>query len=181
MPLRRYSQSYTDQKEIRRKVKSTPRTRLAARLYASGLHNQKEASRIAGLHPNYLGMLKTSGNPEVNDIIARVDAEMAKDVIDMNTVKRILAQRALRNLGHLMENGEKEEIRFKAAQDLADRHSDTAKTQQVDVRGMMVKGDAKELAAVLVEAARLRGTGEPVGNFVRVSDQVVVLPPVDEK
>lgn len=170
------TEAYARQKETLSRVKSTPRTRLAARLYASGIMNQQEAAKAAGLTANYLCMLKNSGNKDVNDIIARVDAEMSKEVVDMMEVKRILAHRALRNLGALMENGEKEEIRFKAAQDLADRHSDTAKTQQVDVRGMMVKGDAKELAMALVEAARLRGSGVPLGNFVKVSDTVVVLP-----
>lgn len=162
--------------EMFRRIRVSPRIRLAARLYASGAMNQRQAARSAGIDPSYFAQLKSTGNTQVMDIIERVDKEMEKNLTDLSEVKKMLAHRALRNMGYLMENSVKDEVRLKAAQDLMDRHTETAKTQQLEVTGMMVKGDAKALAEALVEAARLRGAGGPVGDCVKVVDEPAALP-----
>ena len=152
---------------------------MAARLYATGAcKTQKEASAAAGLHPNYLTLLM-SENRMVQDFVSRIDREIESDAVDMSKMLVTLGRRGVRNIAQLMENGESEQVRFKAAQDLADRSPETSKIQKHAVASFSIEGeDAKAIAAALVESATVSRQFAEVGSgdFVRVDTNAAVGP-----
>lgn len=136
----------------------SPRVRLAARLYATGAaKTKKEASEMAGLHPNYLTMLTSeNGSEKVKSLINDVDTLVADESIETSKLIRILGRRALGKIGGLMES-QNEHVALKAAQDLADRSPDTSKTQKVQVESLTLDGeDVRELTKAMLESARER-------------------------
>lgn len=160
----------------------SPAVRLAARLYATGAcKTKKEASAAAGLHPNYLTLLTSNNNPLVNGLIAEIDAKLAEDSLDMSALIVKLGRRAVRNMAALMEDAQSEMIRFKAAQDLADRSPETVKTQHHVVDSFHAsREDVDRMIAALTESSGMAQEFAEAanGDYVRVGSpaQAPLLP-----
>lgn len=137
-------------------VKATPRTAMAARLYATGaVATKQEASVLAGLHPHYLTMLTRpgGGSEQVKRIVSDISRMIDDTAIDESVIIRKLGREALGRIAELMASPN-DHVSFKAAQDLADRSPHTAKTQRFEVDAFTLSGqDAKALAAALIESA----------------------------
>lgn len=165
-------------------VKVSPRVRAAATLYGSGaVGTMKEASEAAGMHPNYLSMLKSSGNEEVNRIISETQQVILDESMAMSSVMTHLGRKAISKIAQLMESSASERIQLEAARDLADRTPQTAKTQSHTITSFSLNGDdAKEIAAALVASAAARRTYQEIvqGDFVRI-EQVQPLPDGSEE
>lgn len=142
---------------------------MAARFLVTGeAKTQADASRLAGLHPNYLGMLINSGNPRLLEYIEKLEERLDDGAVDMAKVLTMLGRRAVRNLAIMAEMSESEAIRFKANQDLADRSPETSKTQKIAMASLSLESeDVKHLAASMVEAANVRRlfAEEVQGNY----------------
>lgn len=159
----------------------SPRVKLATRLWVTGAcKTQKEAAQAAGIHPMYLSLVKRE-NPRMTELINQIDREIHDGTIDMSKVLIKLGRRAIRNIAHLSENAEKEDIRFRASVDLADRSPETVKTHKVQAEGEMNLRveDVAAITRALVEGARLRQQfpEAATGNFIRVEDPSLALPP----
>ncbi len=162
-----------------RNIEPSPRVRTAAWLYVSGAAKTKrEASALAGLHPNYLTMMSNESLPTkrlMNDIQQMIENE----ALDSSIIMKKLGRRALGKLNTLMDSAN-ENVALKAAQDLADRSPETSKTQKIDVGGGLTLGtlDAKALATALVESARERAKYDHVAEHglveVDMGESVVV-------
>lgn len=152
--------------------KLSPRVKLAARLYATGACKTKqEASEAAGLNKNYLTLL--NNNPYVSDLIREIDKQIETGVVDMSKVLVMLGRKAVVAIAGTMEDSTvKPELRFKAAQDLADRSPETSKTQKlaIDSQLTMTPESAQAIAAALVESARLQETYQSAasGDYIKV-------------
>jgi hypothetical protein len=137
-------------------VKPSPRVRMAARLYATGAcKTKKEASALAGLHPNYLTMLtgQAIGSEPVKRLVNDLTEMLDDETVATSVIIHKLGRQAIKRISQLMYS-DSEHISLKAAQDLADRAPDTSKTQKVSIDSFTLSGqDAKELAAALVESA----------------------------
>lgn len=140
-------------------VKSmSPRVKHAARLYALGLvKTQKDAANAVGLAPYYLNQL-FNGNDMVQSFAKELDDRLANEAIQASAILQIAGRRAISNIAHLMEDqGVKDDIRLKAAIDLADRSPEMQKVQRVDVSGLSIgEGDARAIASALLESAQER-------------------------
>jgi hypothetical protein len=135
--------------------KLSPRVRLAARLYATGLANKKQASEAAGLHPAYFGML-SNRNGHMQNLLAQLDQELMSDTVDMNKALTRLSRIAVGRIAGLMDS-DKQDIALKAAIDLADRGPETQKVQRLEIASFTMDGkDVEALAAALVESARTK-------------------------
>jgi hypothetical protein len=157
---------------------TSPRVRLAARLYASGAcKTMGEASVAAGLSKQYLALHRE--NSEVQGIVQAVDQAIAEGTVDFSKVLATLGRQAVRNIAHLMEDAQSEAIRFKAAQDLADRSPETTKVHKHEISGglEMSSADAQNIAKALVEAARLKSTfpSAAEGDFITTSNNEIAL------
>lgn len=134
----------------------SPRVKMAAKLYVTGAcKTKKEASIAAGLAPNYLTLLRD--NPLVNEYINRIEDRIEDGSVDMSKVLVTLGRKAVVGMARMMESETvKDDIRFKAMQDLADRSPETSKTikQQMTSDLSMTVESAALLAAALVESAR---------------------------
>jgi predicted nucleotide-binding protein len=156
-------------------VKASPRVKLAARLYATGAaKTKKEASQMAGIHENYLTMLTqpSGGSVKVKAFMSDIERRLDEGTINMSQVIQTLGRKAVMKLGHLMES-DKEEIQFRAAQDLADRSPETQKTTRHEVTALSLSGDdAKEIARAMVESAQYREeySGVISGDLIEVED-----------
>ena len=136
-------------------VKPSPRVKMAARLYATGAcKTKREASRVAGLHPNYLTMLTqpSGGSESVKHIVNETDAMLENEAVEESVILRKLGRQALKALAGLLHS-DNLHVRFKAAQDLADRSPHVAKTQKVQIESLTLSGqDVQELARALTES-----------------------------
>jgi len=137
----------------------SPRVRLAARLYATGAaKTKKEASEMAGLHPNYLTLLTgENGSSKVKNLINDVDSMIEDESIATSKIIQRLGRKALGRLANLMDSPN-ENVALKAAVDLADRAPETSKTQKIQVESLTLDGeDVRALTHAMLESARLRG------------------------
>lgn len=152
----------------------SPRLRAAMRLYSSGAVRTKgEAADAVGLNRQYLYLMSSPGigNTHLRQITEEVDAALQDRTVDMSSVLSLLGRRAVGVIHEMMEYSESDMLRFKAAQDLADRSPETSKTIKAAVANVHLTGaDAKELAAALVSSARVKEQYAHVaeGDFVRV-------------
>lgn len=135
----------------------SPRVRTAIGLYTGGIvKTKKAASAAAGLHPAYFTVLSTA-NPVVKEHVAKLTEQIDAETVDMATLLHKLSVKALGKIEETMDSSGSEHLRFKAAQDLADRGPQTTKVQRHQVES--VRMDAKDVAALastMVEAARIR-------------------------
>lgn len=165
-----YKSSWKDRYADR---KVSPRMRIAAKLYQSGIAKTLgEAAKLAGLAPSSLYAMNISENDEFNRISnkAAVDREIATG--DISVVLQRLGRSALTKLNSLMETSGSEGIQLKAAQDLADRSPETSKVQKLAISSISLDGqDIGKITAAMVEAAevKMKFVEVTTGDFVRVS------------
>lgn len=160
-------------REQLRRVNPGPRVRLAARLYASGaVSSKREAARAVGLHPAYLSVLDSAGNEVTHSIYSEVDAALADKTMSLSAIIQKMSRTALKTVNNLM-NSENDQVAMKAAADVLDRNPETSKTFKASISTFSLDGqDVKELAAVLVQAAKTKEKYLPVtqADFIRVED-----------
>lgn len=138
-------------------IKVTPKVRMAAMLYATGaVRTKREAAEIAGVTKEYFTHMSNHNN-ELRRIQNDTTRMIEDESVSTAVILQKLSRRAVGKLAELMDTGS-EAIAFRAAQDLADRGQETAKTQKFQVDSLTLNGeDAKELARALVESANLAG------------------------
>lgn len=167
-------------------VKPSPRVALAATLYGSGAAKTKtEASKMAGLFPQYLNMLTAAGNPEVHRIITESQRRVLDNSIDTTQILQELGRKALATIVGVMEASGNEALKLKAAVDLADRSPETSKIARAAVTTLTLDGeDVQRLAQALVRSASVRSQYQSLaeGDFVKVDTSVATaLPPTEPK
>jgi hypothetical protein len=159
----------------------SPRVRMALRLYQTGAcKTKREASELAGLHPNYLTMLTSpnGGSEPVKRLANDLSQMLDDETIDTSIIMRKLGRKALGKLASLMDS-DNAHVSFKAAQDLADRAPETSKTQKVHLDTFSLSGqDAKEIAAALVEASKHSPIRQDVitRGLIEVQDMMQEVP-----
>lgn len=129
---------------------------MATMLYASGVAaTKREAALAAGLAPQTFYMSSTMSEP-TQRLHNEIQELIADESVRTSAILEKLGRRAIGTIAQLMETG-KDEIKLKAAQDLADRTPDTQRTQQVVVPTFSLAAtDVAALAAALVESSRER-------------------------
>jgi predicted nucleotide-binding protein len=154
----------------------SPRVRMALRLYVHGVvKTQIEAARIAGLSNAYFCQVVNS--PAGQTYMKSAHNIIEENAHDVNALIKRLSHRAIEVIGGLMEDASKEDIRLRAAQDIADRGDETAKIQKHQVETFTLSGaDARAIAESMVQAAAVRERFKElkVENFdhVNVDEQV---------
>lgn len=160
-------------KYVDRKI--SPRVRLAAKYYNSGIAKTLgEAAKLAGLHPGTLYAMNVSGNEEYN----RISGEAAKNADiatgEISIVLQRLGRNALQTIEELRAKSDSESIKLKAAIDLADRSPETSKIQKMQVATISLEGkDIAALTRSLVEAAEVQGRFSEMatGDYVKVTTE----------
>jgi len=158
----------------------SPRVRRALELYATTAAPTKSAaSEAAGLSRNYVSML-TARNPHIKAYLESCQNEVSDRILDMGALLHRLSIQAIDKIADTMENGSNENLRLKAAIDLADRGPQTMKSQKVEVGGGLVlaHADAREIAEAMVRAAEIRaqygaittGNDDHTNSFTPVAD-----------
>lgn len=143
-----------------RKIKSlSPRVKRAIALYGTtACKTKRESSATVGLHPAYLHML-IKQNPLAQEELRRVMMEVDTATLDIGKLLHAMSIKALAKIHSTMEEASSEALRFKAAQDLADRGPQTSKVQRHQVETHTINAsDAKSIAEAMVEAAKVRAT-----------------------
>jgi hypothetical protein len=162
----------------------SPRVKLAARLYATGLvPTKREAGLAVGLHPLYFPML-TQRNPVVRSYMEEVMSQVEDQTVDVSLLLDRLGRAAVGKLATLMQNASSEGIQLKAAQDLADRSPRTQKVQRIDanVGSFTLAGaDVEALTRAMRESAEQRAKYNQVAEegLVELQD-LQALPPAPE-
>jgi hypothetical protein len=156
----------------------SPRVKLALRLYVHGVvPTQKAAAEAAGLHPmSFHTVLHTAAGQAYMKTAHELIEQHAHDT---NALIQGLSVRAIQVLGTLMEDAGKEDVRLRAAVDLADRGTETAKIHKHQVESFTLAGaDARALAESVVMAATVRNQNANlrVENFDRVNVDEVDTP-----
>jgi hypothetical protein len=151
---------------------------MACRLYGSGaVKTKREASIMAGLHPNTL-TVTTGRSEQANRLISDLSARIEDETVQTSVILQHLGRKALSKIAALMEHADSEHLQFKAAQDLADRAPETQKVQRVAMESLTLSGkDVQALADAMVESAREREQyASARDGLVEISD---TLPPIN--
>lgn len=159
---------------------------MALRLVTTGaVPTVKEAARIAGIQQSYISALRHN-NPVAMQYIRKLEADIDAGTVNMSAVLQQLGRKAVARIADIMESeAVKDELRLKAAQDLADRSPETSKTNKISLEADLTlrQGDAKQLMQALVEASQAaeqfrKEVSE--GDYVKVDDQLpeAKLPPL---
>lgn len=153
----------------------TPRMKAALRLYGTGaVRTQKEACEAVGLNTRALAYRKWM-DPRVDIFLAKLDQEIDAGTVDMSRVLVTLGRKAVVNIAKMAESATKEDVRFRANQDLADRSPETQKTHKLrmeeDIR--MTPESIEALRAALLESARARVDYAEVieGDYITVDEE----------
>ena len=161
-------------REVQRTRRISPRVRLAARLYASGLAPTKgQAADAAGLSRQTFYLVSSPGvdNPEIKNLLGETDRIVLDKTATLSSRVHALADRAVETLHRLVQSNN-EHVALKAASDVLDRVPETSKTLKHEVRGGFALGheEAKLLATALAAGARVREKNELLasGNVVHV-------------
>lgn len=150
----------------------SPRVKLAAQLYGAGIvKTQAEASRAAGLSPNYLSTLMN--NDRVRQLVTEAHTSIVDKTEDIQLALKELGRKGLKTIEAIMEDtqGVLPAVRLKAAIDLADRSNETTKIQKHQITSFSLDGDdVMALSKALVESSRTqeRYRHEVQADFVRI-------------
>jgi methanogenic corrinoid protein MtbC1 len=160
-----------------------PRVKTALRLHTVGaVKTVKEASRIAGIDRHYMSQLRCR-SPLVKAYVKKLEDDIDAGAVNMSSTMQELGRRGVQRIAELMESDEvKDDLRLRAAIDLADRSPETSKTNKLSIESDLTlrEGDAKALIAALVEAAQVTQEFRKeveVGDYVKVDDGSHLLPP----
>ena len=149
----------------------SPRVKLALRLYVHGVvPTQKAAAEAAGLHP--MSFHTTLHSPAGQLYMKTAHELIEENAHDTSKLIQALSVRGIQVLGQLMEDAGKEDVRLRAAQDLADRGAETSKVHRHQVESFTLGGaDARALAESVVMAAAVRNANAALvtENFDRVN------------
>lgn len=162
----------------RRERPLSPRVKLALRLYVMGAaKTKKEAAAMAGLQYSSLATIRR--DPQVLRFMEELDAEIAAEAVNTSELLKRLGRRAIRNIAGFMESeAVKDEVRFKAAQDLADRSPETSKVLKVHSEATLTMSpeDVLRLRAAMLDGAqnKILYAEAAEGNFVKVNDESTV-------
>lgn len=147
--------------------------RTAIRLYETGaVPTMKKASEAAGLHPATFTINRRRVPEQVNREMERVRDKLDDKTVSLSAIVEAMGRRALYAIEEIMDQGEEESVRLRAAIDLADRAPATAKTQKHQVMSLTIDGkDAKDIAEALVKSAEVRASFGTVaeGDYVKVA------------
>lgn len=151
----------TDYTSIHRVKPLSPRLKNAIRLYTTGIaHTKAQAARIVGLSPAtvYIATAPIVSDPKVNQLTNDTDKMVADATISTRVLIEKLSRKAIGKLGNLMDTGEDDSIRLRAAIDLADRGQETSKIQRLQVESLhLTREDNRALAEAMVRAAEVKG------------------------
>jgi hypothetical protein len=150
---------------------------MAARLYASGaVPSKRAACRAVGLHEQYLTVLSSAGNPEVNAIIGEVDKAINDETVALGRVIALMSRKAAKTVNNLMDS-QNEYIALRASSDILDRNPQSSKTIKASVTTLHLDGeDVRQLAKALVAGAKTREQFAAVaaGDYVKVNTEETV-------
>jgi hypothetical protein len=122
------------------------------------------------------GVLKH--NPEAQALAKEVQQQVGDRTVALGRVMSLMARRAASRMNELLDS-ENEHVALKASADVLDRTPETSKTLRHQVTSLTLDSrDAKELAAALVEGARVREAfaEEAQRDIVRVEQEVSADP-----
>ena len=167
----------TGNKGPAQKVKHlSPAMKIALKaLILGAAKTNKEAGKISGLHPAYIGSMRNTqlGNGFMQAHEDKVDEKL----IETSALMDLLGREALSKMGGLMRFSADEQIVLRASADLMDRSPVTMKIHKAQVESFTLSGkDAKEIAAAMVESQRMRELHDAAadGDFVKIPSQVEV-------
>ncbi len=159
----------------RYRVKSnlSPAVARAMDLWLSGaVKTKKEAAAAVGIHAVTLSL--NSRSPAGIGYMTGTHELIQDKTIDTSVLIEKLSRRGIEVIATLMEDAEKEDIRFRAAQDLADRGKETAKTQKLSMESYTIANrDVAALANAMVAAATLKDQFPEAasGNFITAGSE----------
>lgn len=152
--------SYRRQVDYHRARRPNPRVRIALQMYETGAApTKKEAARAVGLNPQtlYYATGNATRSHHVDELTQRLQGQMETTAVNVSALIDKLSEQAIAKLGLLMHGGEKEEVQLRAAIDLADRGTRTAKIHKMQVEPYTIDdATAKTMAQGLVAAAAAR-------------------------
>lgn len=155
----------------------SPRVRTALQLYETGIaKTKKQASVMAGLHPNTLTVYTSPNNAHAQIRFAPIREKarelMLDNIKDASELIDKASFEAVKELYGMMKLAKDEEIRYKAAVDLADRGPKTSKIQKVHRTGadFSLGGDDVALLVSALRISNSRSMEGIEGDFVTVDD-----------
>ena len=153
----------------------SPRVKLAIRLYGSGaVRTMSEASVAAGMSKQGLYFRKHQDR-RMDIYLHQLEKQIHDGTVDMSQVLQRLGRQAIVNIAHLGTVAQKEDVRLRANQDLADRSPETAKTHKVKLEeDIHITPKAIEnLQKALLESAASRAQFVQVisGDYVTVDEE----------
>lgn len=154
----------------------SPAMKLALKSLVFGASKtNKEAAIVSGLHPAYIGSMR---NTQLGAAyMDKVEQKFDEKSMDTTALIDLLGREALMKMGGLMRFSADENIILRSSQDLMDRAPLTRKVHAAQIESFTLSGkDAKEIAAAMVESAKLRQEYQEaaIGDFVKIADQVEV-------
>lgn len=151
----------------------SPRIKMALRMYAHGsCRTMSEACAAVGVNQGYVSSLKTH-TPLVEEYMSEVQSLLDNKSVATSALMSQLGRIAIGKIATIMEDGDKEEHRLKAAIDLADRAPETSKIQKHQVESFTLSGkDVQALAEALVQGQAVQEVYVPItqGNFDKVGE-----------
>ena len=148
----------------------SPRVKIALSLYATGrAKSKKAAAEAVGISSVYVNLMAKT--PQGQQIVQSTNDLIQDKLIDVTTLIEKLSRRGVEVIAHTMEEATSADLRFRAAQDLADRGSKTSKTQKIQHDNPVIGGrDLQALAEALVVGAQLRTqySQAATGDYVKV-------------
>jgi hypothetical protein len=155
------------------KTRISPAVARAIDLWMTGAaKTRKEAAEAVGITPVTL-------NLNIRSPAGRAYVNTAHDIIreksiDTSVLIEKLSRRAIEVIGGMMEDADKEDVRLRAAIDIADRGKETAKTTKIQADVFTVSGrDVAALAEAMVKAANIHEqfAEAATGNFIKNGDE----------
>jgi hypothetical protein len=136
-------------------------------LYESGtVKTKSEALKTVGLSSTALWAAEQS--PAGTAYVETMTQIVRDRVIDINLLIDKMTRRAVEIVGDLAENAGKDDVRLRAAQDILDRGSRTAKVHKAQVAiAKITDTQAQNLAEALVASAEMRKqmAGQEIGVY----------------
>lgn len=115
--------------------------------------------------------------------VAKLERDLDAGAVNMSAVMQELGRRGVQRIAAIMEDDNvKDELRLKAAQDLADRSPETSKTNKISLEGDLTLRtmDAAALVKALLEGNEVAEEFDrqvEEGDYVKVDSEVKYLLP----
>jgi len=170
--------------EVYRRLNSrtelSPRARMALRMYVNAaVPTLRAAAEAVGISYTYLTLVAKS--PAGQEFMETAHSIINDKAATTSALIERLGRRAIEVIGTTMEDSQSENLRLKAAIDLADRSPDTAKSQKVQLEAFTLEGkDAQLLALALAEGREVEARFAEFkfkNHEPRAEDDIAALPP----